>query len=247
MPVTKRHLHTRTWLVGALLVALMPAAANAHESRREREERREHRHHHDHDHHDHHGADDAHRSGWTQQLGAGGGWYAPWQGNDGHQVQVSILNTSPSGHFRFGAEFVHREFQTRIFDIDDVDVDSYQGNLVFHFVMNPGHFTPYVGAGIGLHANDVSKYDIERANPALDVRDDVGLGYGAFAILGLELPLGTDLSLFAEGRLNLAYQVAGIDESAGHGYSDYYHDRVDDVITEDFGGGSAVFGARLRF
>ncbi|MEZ4215874.1 MAG: hypothetical protein R3E88_05300 [Myxococcota bacterium] len=189
----------------------------------------------------------AHEREWSTHLGLGGGFFAPWQGDAKHQEQLEVMAVSPSGHFRIGGEFVFREFETRMFDVDDVDVDAYQLNLVMHWVFIPGHFTPYVGGGLGLHANDVSKVDIERGNPALDVRDDLGLGYGIFGVLGLELPIDEHLAIFAEGRLALSYQVTGIDEDDSDTYTDYYNDGVDDVDAEDTGGASAVFGLRFTF
>jgi len=184
---------------------------------------------------------------WSSHLGVGGGFFAPWQGDAKHQEQLELMAVSPSGRFRVGGEFVFREFETRMFDVEDVDVDAYQLNLVMHWVINPGGITPYLGGGLGLHANDVSKVDIERGNPGLDVRDDLGLGYGIFGVLGLELPVSDRLALFAEGRLSLSYQVVGIDDDDFDTYTDYYNDGVDDVDAEDTGGASAVFGLRLRF
>ena len=42
-----------------------------------------------------------------------------------------------------------------------------------------------IGVGLGLHANNDSKNHIQQGNPALDVRDDVGLGYGVFETFGV--------------------------------------------------------------
>jgi len=166
-------------------------------------------------------------------------------GAHGHQAQLELLAESPSGHFRIGGEFVHRQFDTRVFDVKGVEVNSYSFDLLMHYVLNPGGLTPYLGAGIGLQANDLSKRDLKRASSALDVRDDVGLGYGLFGLLGLELPISRDAVLFAEGRLNLAYQITG--RNGARVYADYYKDGVDKTAVEDLGGGSGVFGLRVRF
>lgn len=42
-----------------------------------------------------------------------------------------------------------------------------------------------IGVGLGLHANNDSKNDVQQGNPALDVRDDVGLSSGVFGIFGV--------------------------------------------------------------
>jgi hypothetical protein len=191
------------------------------------------------------GVDDPAEQGWSRRLGLGGGYFAPWQGEHGHQAQLELLAESPSGHFRIGGEFVHRQFDTRVFDVKSVEVNSYSFDLLMHYVLNPGGLTPYLGAGIGLQANDLSKRDLKRASSALDVRDDVGLGYGLFGLLGLELPISRDAVLFAEGRLNLAYQITG--RNGARVYADYYKDGVDKTAVEDLGGGSGVFGLRVRF
>ena len=234
----------------AFASALLPISAGAHESgTRDRDRRPRDRDYRVPDDERYRGWDDPYAAErqWTTHLGLGGGFFAPWQGDAKHQEQVELMATSPGGHFRIGGEFVFREFETRLFDVEDVDVDAYQLNLVMHWVLNPGGLTPYLGGGLGLHVNDVSKVDIERGNPALDVRDDVGLGYGVFGVLGLELPVADRLALFAEGRLALSYQVTGVDDDDFDTYADYYRRGVDDVDAEDTGGASAVFGLRLRF
>jgi len=183
--------------------------------------------------------------GWSQQIGLGGGYYAPFQGARGQQAQFEFLAASPTGHLRLGGEFTYRHFDTRLFGVNDVEVDSYGVDVMLHYVFNPHGFTPYVGAGIGLQANDLSKRDLVRANSAYDVRDDIGLGFGFFGLLGVEIPVGPKAALFAEGRLNLAYQVTG--SNGNHLYADSYSDPVRKEQVEDLGGGSGVFGVRFHF
>jgi len=183
---------------------------------------------------------------WRVQAGAGGGYFAPWQGDGGGQGRFEVLASSPSGHFRVGGEFVYREFETRLFDVSDVDVDAYHFDVVFHYVPTPGGFSPYVGGGLGLQVNDVDQREVTSGNPAIVVRDDVGLGFGVFAVLGLEVPLGERFALFAEGRASLALQAVGRDDD-GFGYADYDENGVDDVDIEDMGGASGTAGLRFRF
>jgi hypothetical protein len=238
-------MHRRSFALFGSLLVLAAAPATAHDPKP---------HHHDdpyaHDPyaHDHPEPERYDRGrGWSTMLGLGGGYYAPWQGDSGHQAQFELLGVSPSGRFRIGGEFTYREFDTRVFDVKDVEVDAYSVDLLMHFVPNPGGFTPYFGVGLGLQANDFRKRDIQLGNPALDVRDDIGLGFAVLGLLGLELPISPDVALFAEGRLNLAYQITGKNNVGNRVYADWYEEGADKAEVEDLGGGSAMFGVRFRF
>lgn len=180
------------------------------------------------------------------QIGFGAGYFAPWQGRGGEQLQFEVLGRNASGHLRWGGEFVHRRFDTRFFGVDDVGVDNYQANVLMHFVANPGAVSPYIGGGIGVHVNDIRSRDVTSAS-ALVVGDDVGVGYGLFGVIGIEAPVGDFLSFFVEGRLNLAGQATGTNDSAFAGYVDHSDRRIDDHDFEDLGGGSAIAGVRLAF
>lgn len=184
---------------------------------------------------------------WHAVLGGGAGFGEPWQGSGGVAANGHALASSPSGRFRIGVDFLYREWETRIFEVSDVDVDSYEINLVFHYVPFPKALaTPYVGAGLGIQIHDVSKTEVESAS-GFDVRDDTGLGYGFTGILGVEVSLGPHVGLFAEGRLTAAYMLTGEDEDDNELYADYYHRGVDDVEVEDSGAATALGGIRLRF
>ena len=171
------------------------------------------------------------------QLGGGIGYHAPWQGRGGPLATANLLVSSPTGHWRFGGELFHREYETRFAGVSDVDIESWELNLVAHYIFFPGRITPYVGGGIGLLINEVDGSEVEAGDPTIDFEDERGAGLGAYAALGLEIPLTPHLALYSEGRIALGFQTIGEEEIDGFG----------DTEDEDLGGASAVIGMRWAF
>ena len=184
---------------------------------------------------------------WHVHVGGGAGYAEPWQGSGGVMATGHVLAASPTGRFRIGLEGLYRHWDTRLFRVREVDIDTYAANVVFHYVPFPKAFaTPYIGAGIGLQVNDVSERDVENGT-GKDLRDDIGVGFGITGIVGLEVPLGRFLALYVEGRLTAAYMVTGEDEDDRELYADYAHSGVDDTDAEDTGAAAAIGGVRIRF
>lgn len=172
---------------------------------------------------------------WKVVAGAGGGYFVPWQGDGGHASTAHVFAASPSGHFRVGGEFLYRSYETRIFDVDGVDTDTYEVNFVLHYLFNPGGISPYVGFNTGLQLNKIRRTEVE-SEGQVRVADDAGVGWGLAAIAGVELPLGDHFALYGEVRAGVAEQVT--EEEGG---------RRDDREVEDVGGATGVLGIRYRF
>ncbi len=171
---------------------------------------------------------------WKAVVGVGGGYFVPWQGNGGHASTVHVLAASPGGHFRVGGEFLYRSYETRIFDVNDVDIDTYEVNVALHYLFNPGGISPYLGLSTGLLVNKIRKTEVQDRRPEIRVSEDVGVGWGVAAIAGLEIPLSDHFAFYGEVRAGVAGQDTDQDD---HG----------DRETEDVGGATGILGIRYRF
>jgi hypothetical protein len=175
-------------------------------------------------------------------AGAGGhvaaqvGGFAPWSGDVGVMTSVQILGSNASGRSRWGGEFEYRQFDSKISGVSDVDVDSYvlRGMWQYHFRPDL-RVTPYVGVGLGVAVNVVDDDEVDAAL-GFDARDSVGAGLdGVFLLgVGVNIPGAEYMSVFAEGRVGLAFDVAGEGSQDG-------------VAVENVGGASGSAGLRFRF
>ncbi len=172
---------------------------------------------------------------WKAVVGVGGGYFVPWQGNGGHASTAHALAESPGGHFRLGGEFLYRSYETRFFDVNDVDTDTYEVNFVLHYLFNPGGISPYLGFNTGLQVNKIRKTEVQDRG-RVRVSDDLGVGWGFAAIAGLEIPLGDHFAFYGEARAGVAFQETDDDRGRNHGREQ-----------EDVGGATGVLGVRYRF
>ncbi len=173
-------------------------------------------------------------------LGAAGGVVVPWDGNTGYSVSGEVLYRLAGRPWRFGGEFEFRHYDTELFGVDDVGIDSFELRLLAHYLFDLGVLRPYLGVGIQTSLNVIDDDAIETVR---GVRvDDTGGSLGATAIAGLELPLAELVSAFVEARVSVDAQLTEEDH-----YDDYYYYDDDDVDVEELGGFSARGGLRIRF
>lgn len=164
------------------------------------------------------------------------GGFAPWSGDAGVMTSLQILGSNASGRSRFGGEFEYRGFDSKISGVRHVDVDSYVFRGMWQYHIQPdATFTPYFGLGLGLVISEVDDRKVD-AVKGFNARDSLGAGLDATFLFGLSvnIPRVDYLSVFAEGRIVGAFDVAGKGSRDG-------------TTVENVGGGSGSMGVRFRF
>jgi hypothetical protein len=166
-------------------------------------------------------------------LSAQVGGFVPWSGDAGIMTSVQLLGSGASGRSRWGGEFEYRAFDSKIEGVSNVDVSSYVVRAMWQYHFRPDAVaTPYLGLGMGVTINSV---DNDKVNDALGyhARDQVGAGLDGIFLLGVSvnIPGAEYMSVFAEGRVGLAFDVSG----------------GNDVDVEGVGGASGSAGLRFRF
>lgn len=172
-------------------------------------------------------------------AGAGGGVVIPWDGNAGYSVSGEVLYRLAGRAWRFGGEFEYRGYESQLFGVHDVDIDSYQLRVLAHYLFELGPVSPYLGVGIQTSLNVIDDGAIE-AVLGVPV-DETGASIGATLIAGVELPLAASVSAFAEARVSVDAQLTEEEDD----YYSYYDD--DDVDVEELGGFTGRAGLRIRF
>jgi hypothetical protein len=167
-------------------------------------------------------------------MSAGAGYFQPWHGDGGGDFRGSLGATfGREKRFRLSGEFSYREFETELFNVDDVEVESYRLALVFHYRLMPDAvIQPYLGVRYGIAVNLIDDEAIERGRPGNVAVDGIGSGIGIGGIVGLEIPIGPHLFLFSEANLGAEIQLVEDD---------------DDLEVEEIGGVSGLAGLRLVF
>ena len=164
------------------------------------------------------------------------GGFAPWSGDAGVMTSIQVMGSNASGRSRWGGEFEYRGYERKIEGVNNVDSSSYvlRGMWQYHF-RPEAVVTPYVGLGLGVTINVV---DDDKVDDALgyNARDPVGAGLDGIFLLGVSynIPGAEYLSVFAEGRVGLAFDAAG--EGSRNG-----------VDFDNVGGASGSAGLRFRF
>lgn len=178
-------------------------------------------------------------------VGVGGGVFAPWEGRVGGTGMVQGFASVLNGHLRVGGEFEGRTYETKVFGVKDVDIQSYVLRPQVHWVFFPDRITPYLGLGLSLHINVWDKREIERARPGLDLSGNTGTSGGIIGIAGVEAPLGPHFALFLEGRADAVVQFT--QECTTTVVNGFLVDVCDDVKSNQLGGGTGMLGVRFRF
>jgi hypothetical protein len=175
-------------------------------------------------------------AGADGHVGVQVGGFAPWSGDAGVMTTVQILGSNASGRSRWGGEFEYREFETTISGVKGVDSESYilRGMWQYHFRPDAA-VTPYLGLGLGVTINAVDDDKVDAAY-GFNALDPVGAGLDGVFLLGVaaNIPGAEDMSVFAEGRVGLAFNAIG-------------EGNRDNVTLENVGGGSGSAGLRFRF
>jgi hypothetical protein len=172
----------------------------------------------------------------TGYLAAQVGGFAPWNGDAGVMTSIQMLGSNASGRSRWGGEFEYREFDSKIAGVRNVGVDTYllRGMWQYHFRPD-AVATPYIGLGLALAITSLDDDKVDNAK-GFNAIDSVGAGLDGVFLLGVavNVPGAEYLSIFAEGRIGLAFDATGRGSRSG-------------VTVESVGGGSGSAGLRFRF
>jgi len=170
------------------------------------------------------------------ELGAGGGAFVPWNGSGGFAVGGQLLRSGE--RTRFGVELQYREFEATFFDVDDVPVQSIGVGAVFHYLLRTeGRLRPYLGASLGMAVNLIDEDAVEAGlPPGSEVVLGAGIGLGGSGIAGLDIGLTDRLSLYAEARAGVQFQLTTTEGGGDEG-----------LDVENLGGFQGLGGLRLRF
>jgi hypothetical protein len=167
-------------------------------------------------------------------VGVQVGGFVPWDGDAGVMTSVQVLGSNASGRSRWGGEFEYRSYGRDIQGVNGVDASSYVLRGIWQYHFRPDSLlTPYVGLGLGLTINVVDDDEVDDAL-GFNARDPVGAGLDGTFLLGVSMNVpGVEyMSIFAEGRLGLAFDAAEED---------------DDIEVDNVGGGSGSAGVRFRW
>jgi hypothetical protein len=164
-----------------------------------------------------------------QERGAvtvGGGIFAPFDGDVGGSALLGAEGRV-TDHVSVGGEVAYQRFDTPVTGlfgtrIDDARVDAVQLRALVRYAWNPGLVQPYLGGGGG-----IGIYDVQGRSGSSSI-EGTGVSLNLLGLAGVDVPIGSHLALFAEGRVS--GDVANLV-----------------FWSEQFGGASALTGARVRF
>ncbi len=183
-------------------------------------------------------------SGYTQEydpygsgvVSGGGGIFFPYQGNTGWNGMIQALaNISPQE--RMGVEFEVRKYETKMFKVKNVDIQSYNLRWMGQYLFRPHGFTPYLGFGLGVSLSVFDEDKIDNERSTLNVKQSFGFGYGVMGLVGLEAPLGKGFALFVEGRASADFLYTNIKKDSGG----------NKIGFENLSGFNGMGGIRFRF
>jgi len=169
-------------------------------------------------------------------LSAQVGGFAPWHGDAGVMTTLQILGSGASGRSRWGGEFEYRGYERDIRGVHDVDASSYVLRGMWQYHLWPEALvTPYFGLGLGVTINSIDDDKVDDAR-GFNAVDAVGAGLDGVFLLGvsMNIPRAEYVSVFAEGRVGLAFDARGEGSS-------------NDVQVDNVGGASGSVGVRFRF
>src|SRR5262249_4001521 len=142
------------------------------------------------------------------------------EGDGGVTAQVR-MGGGLSDNVRLAGELEYKRSHQRLFHVDDIGIHAIGLHALLSYIIWPDAVvSPYAGAGLGLGGNIIDHKKLEdelqrrllaqQNVVAADVTvSPVGLSVGVFGLIGLQVPLGDHVRLFAEGRYGGDWQVTG--------------------------------------
>jgi hypothetical protein len=169
-------------------------------------------------------------------ISGGGGIFYPFNGKVGFNGIVQAAGeVSPQN--RLGLELEYRNYETKLFKAKDIDTQSYIVRGIWQYFFRPHGISPYIGLGLNIAVNVFDKKEIEKKRSSIDLKRGVGLGSGILGTLGVEVPMGSQLAFFAEGRVSGDFQLTHYEKQSG----------TDKLSIESFSGLTGMGGIRIRF
>jgi len=158
----------------------------------------------------------------------------PWDAPRADGTARSAVLGGPDRRLRVGAGVGHRSYRVEVARFRDVRADAWHARALLNFVPFPRNLSPYAGLGVSFELLRSRDERLEDALRGLATEGRAfGLSAGGNAFLGLQMPLGSAVSVFAEGR-------AGVDLEVGGEFDG-------DLNPEDLGDVSGFAGLRLVF
>lgn len=169
-------------------------------------------------------------------ISGGGGIFYPFKGQSGVSGVIQAMGfLSPQE--RVGVELEYRKYETKLFNAKDIDIQSFILRGLGQYFFRSHGITPYIGLGVNIALNVYDETEIEKKRPSINVKGDKGIGSGIMGLVGLEVPIGQHLALFAEGRVSADFQFTWYKNESGKNKFD----------VENLSGLTGIGGIRLRF
>lgn len=169
-------------------------------------------------------------------ISGGGGIFYPFKGRSGVSGVIQAMGfLSPQE--RVGVELEYRKYETNLFKAKDIDTQSYILRGIGQYFFRSHGITPYIGLGVNIALNVYDESEIEKKRPSINVKGDKGIGSGIMGLVGLEVPMGQHVALFAEGRVSADIQFTRYKNESGKNKFD----------VENLSGLTGIGGIRLRF
>ena len=169
-------------------------------------------------------------------ISGGGGIFYPFKGQSGVSGVIQAMGfLSPQE--RVGVELEYRKYETKLFNAKDIDTQSYILRGIGQYFFRSHGITPYIGLGVNIALNVFDESEIEKKRPSINVKGDKGIGSGIMGLVGLEVPMGQHVALFAEGRVSADVQFTRYKNESGKNKFD----------VENLSGLTGLGGIRFRF
>lgn len=170
----------------------------------------------------------------TMYLTGGGGMFVPYKGTAGPSGLVQVLTTG-GDRLRVGGEVEYRSYDSSILGVDNVAFDTIALRGIVQYALRSEGIRPYVGAGLGVDVNVIDSNKVERESPFVNVQS-AGAGIGLLGLAGVEAPVTSRLSIFAEGRLSVDFQLTNQTNGGSN-----------NIGVENLGGFTGLAGLRFTF
>lgn len=172
----------------------------------------------------------------TVIISGGGGIFSPFQGKSGQSGSIQAMGLI-SPQERIGLELEYRNYNTDLFHTKNIDTQAYILRGIGEYFFRSHGITPYIGVGVNIALNVFDEKDVERKRPSINVKGGKGFGYGIMGLLGVEVPVGQRVALFAEGRVSADFQLSRYKNSSGKNKLDI----------ENLSGLTGMIGIRFHF